>query len=173
VKKVVLVALVLVVCGVLYDSVLAQEKPRYLVTYVRSLALQNPLIQRSATVVTVVNQSSLSCDVQVEWFAGNATSPLCTVITNGVAPGAPLNFCTRPLPGSVTTCSDACDPPILGNFQGKAIVSSSEGLSQGFDECSLIAVDARVYYMALGSDAAVSAISNSKVVFFGEGNLGD
>src|ERR1700737_353061 len=65
-KKVILCALVLAANGVLVNSVLSQEKvPRYLVTYVRS---QNPGPIRAATAVTVTNQSSESCAVQVEWF---------------------------------------------------------------------------------------------------------
>jgi hypothetical protein len=64
-KRVILFALVLAVHGVLLNSVLAQEIPRYLVTYVRS---QNVGPIRSATAVTVTNQSSESCTVQVEWF---------------------------------------------------------------------------------------------------------
>jgi len=167
-KKVILFALILAVCGVLHNSVLAQERPRYLVTYVRSAA-QDSII-RSATVVTVVNQSSFqSCDVRVEWFRAGASAPLCTEMAT-MQPGAANQFCTRPLGGLITVCSDPCQPQIAGVFQGTAIVSSSDVF-----ECSLIAVDARVYYTTGtgNTDTAVSAISNSKVVFFGEGNLGD
>src|SRR5689334_10066778 len=71
-KKVILCALVLAANGVLVNSVLSQEPvtlvshlPRYLVTYVRS---QNAGPIRAATAVTVTNQSSESCSVQVEWF---------------------------------------------------------------------------------------------------------
>jgi hypothetical protein len=68
-KKVILCAVVLAANGVLVNSVLAQEVvvPRYLVTYTRS---QNAGPIRAATAVTVTNQSSESCAVQVEWFRG-------------------------------------------------------------------------------------------------------
>jgi hypothetical protein len=46
-------------------------------------------------------------------------------------------------------------------------VSSSEGF-----DCSLLGVEARVYYTT-PDDAQVSAISNSKIVFAGDGNIGD
>ena len=67
-KKVMLVTLVLAFYGVLHNSVLAQVEPRYLVTYARS---QNAGPIWSATAVTVTNQSSLVCRVQVEWFLSN------------------------------------------------------------------------------------------------------
>jgi hypothetical protein len=50
-----------------------------------------------------------------------------------------------------------------------AVVSSSKEPT----ECSRIAVDARVYYTSGANDTGIAAISNSKIVFFGEGNLGD
>ena len=78
-KKVILFALILTICGVLHNSVLAQENPedgsdanvaiypedyegvpRYVVTFIKSSS--NTLI-RSATAVTVINQSiaSVTC----------------------------------------------------------------------------------------------------------------
>jgi hypothetical protein len=167
-KKVMLVTLVLAVCGVLHNSVLAQEA-RYLVTYVSS---STHTAIRSATVVTVVNQSDRACGVEVEWFVSpNPATPVCTRNIL-VDPGQAVQFCSRPLPNSITADCEVClDQPLTSQNQGKAIVSSSIGFP-----CSLIAVEARVYYTT-GSekegDTAISAISNSKVVFFGEGNLGD
>jgi hypothetical protein len=172
-KKVILFALVLAVNGVLLSSVLAQETERYLVTYVSSSTL---VTIRSATVVTVINQSSSrSCNVQVAWFVSpfpeqNVNKPLCTDNAR-VIPGEAVQFCSRGLPNSITICTQTCDPPLTElQHQGKAIVSSSDEF-----ECSLLGVEARVYYTTGvgGADTAISAISNSKVVFFGEGNLGD
>jgi hypothetical protein len=75
------------------------------------------------------------------------------------------------LPG-IVGCAPVATPvncPELAEsaVEGTAIVSSTDVF-----ECSLIAVDARVYYTT-SDDTAVSAISNSKIVFAGEGNLGD
>jgi len=166
-KKVILFALVLAVHGVLLNSVLAQEVPRYLVTYVRS---QNVGPIWSATAVTVTNQSSKeSCIVQVEWFQSDPVISQC-ILEVEMAPGVTRHFCSRRLPADITSCSPVATPatcPALFGSQGTAIVSSTARF-----ECSLIAVDARVYYTT-PSDAAISAISNSKVVFFSEGNLGD
>jgi hypothetical protein len=174
-KKVILFALALAVCGVFHNSVLAQENSdRYLVTYVRSSATSAAI--RSATVITVINQSSSDCNVQVEWFVSPPPS-LDRLCTNNFVlhPGSALQVCSRSLPGSIAVCGDVCSPQLTAqNHQGKAIVSSSEGF-----QCSLIAVDARVYFTTGGAgpspanDTAILAISNSKVVFAGEGNLGD
>lgn len=178
-KKVVLFAFVLAVCGVFHNSVLAQQlKQRYLVTYARSAATSTIPI-RSATAVTVVNQSFKSCPVQVQWFPGGiggTTDPVCTAMAM-VDAGTAHQFCTRPLNGLITTCNaDAtCSGPeaITGVFQGAAVVSSGVKSSSDEFDCSLIGVEARVYYTTGANDGAISAISNSKVVFFGEGNLGD
>jgi hypothetical protein len=187
-KKVTLFALFLTVCGVLYKSVLAQENlgdnsdvdvtiaedyegaPRFLVTHVRS---RTGTGLDSATAVTVVNQSSQACSVQVAWLRANQPDvPLCTLGPFNVSPGFARTFCSRRLPaGTITECNSACgqppnaDPALQVN-SGKAIVSSSAGF-----DCSLIAVEARVYYTT-PNDASILAISNSKILFFGEGNLG-
>jgi hypothetical protein len=169
-KKVILCALVLAVSGVLVNSVLAQQVPRYLVTYARS---QNVGPIRSATVMTVTLQStsqstSQTCTVKVEWFLSNGNS-VCT-LTEEISPGMTNHFCSRNLPADITSCFPTATPdtcPALFGSQGTAVVSSDDRF-----ECSLIAVDARVYYTTPG-DAEVSAISNPKIVFAGEGNLGD
>jgi hypothetical protein len=175
-KRVVLFALVLTVCGVLHNSALAAD--RYLVTYWRSLT--GPEI-RSTTVVTVVNQSSSVCNVQVEWFPSAASAtPVGTSGPLVVDPTEAVQFCSRNLRDTIVSCSSGgvSIPPLTGTTpeganqpnQGKAIVSSSDS-----SECSLLGVEARVYYTT-GSDppdTAISAISNSKIVFIDEGNLGD
>jgi hypothetical protein len=183
-KKIRVFALVLVVCGALLTPVLAQERPdssrdagaaipldayeggvnRYLVTYMNS---QSTTAIRSATVVTVTNQSSRSCAVKIEWFRGLApNTPVCTT-TVAVAPEVTHDFCSRNLPDAITACNSICAPELTFD-EGKAIVSSSETVG-----CSLIGVEARVYYTTGVSDMAVSAISNPKIVETERGNLGD
>jgi hypothetical protein len=174
-KKVILCALVLAVNGVLVNSVLAQEVPRYLVTYWRSLTNLNI---RSGTVVTVVNQSlSATCNVQVEWVLsfpvnGNTHAGMSGPLPLG--PGQAAHFCSRNLAPNIPGCTNGgVSVPALngagGENQGKAIVSSSNTPA----DCRLLGVEARVYYTTGGNDATISAISNSKIVFAGEGNLGD
>jgi hypothetical protein len=173
-KKVILCALVLAVHGVLLNSVLAQETPRYVVTYIKS---QTGEEIRSATVVTVVNQSSTVCNVEVAWFTG--VGPLLGTSSVPVGSGQAFQFCSRSLPNSITRCDSISRPElnapelleVAGHMevqQGKAIVSSTTRPA-----CSRIAIEARVYYTRGKDDKDISAISNSKVVFIDEGNLGD
>jgi hypothetical protein len=59
---------------------------------------------------------------------------------------------------NITTCNTICDPELTFT-EGKAIVSSSAP-----DECSRIAVDARVYYTTGDvTDTGVVAVSNPKI----------
>jgi hypothetical protein len=171
-KKVILCAIVLAVHGVLLNSVLAQDQvDRYLVTYVQSIGGDTKGI-RSLTAVTVVNQSSLSCPVQVTFFRPDGITRPCTLIAT-LAPGVTHNYCSRNVSSLITPCDSTCTSnlTLIDLASGKAIVSSTDVF-----ECSLIAVDARVYYTmggAAANDTAITAISNSKIVFAGEGNLGD
>ena len=166
-KKVILCALILAVHGVLLNSVLAQDqlKQRYVVTYTRS---QTGEEIRSATAVTVVNQSSAGCIVEVAWFG--ELGELLGSSSLDVPPRSAFQFCSRNLPNSITRCDRLSSPELNSAtpVQGKAIVSSTEG-----PDCSRIAIEARVYYTTGDHDTAISAISNSKVVFIDEGNLGD
>src|SRR5262249_38288062 len=128
---------------------------RYLVTYMNS---QTGNAIRSATVVTVTNQSSRSCAVQIEWFRGfTPNTPACTT-TAVIDPGVTEDFCSRNLPGAITACNIICDPELTFD-EGKAIVSSSENAS-----CGLIGVEARVYYTTGEGDTGVSGISNPKII---------
>ena len=127
----------------------------YLVTYLKS----RTDMPRSATVVTVINQSQQSCTVRVDWFAGfEPDTPACSS-TEVLEPGVANDFCSRDLLSNVTTCNTICDPE-LTFIEGKAIV-----LSSASDECSRIAIDARVYYTTGDlTDTGVAAVSNSRVV---------
>ena len=86
--------------------------------------------------------------------------------------GNAFQFCSRHLPDPITRCDIISSPELNSDtpvvMQGKAVVSSTDG-----PECSRIAVEARVYYTTGEDDTAISAISNSKIVFIDEGNLGD
>jgi len=166
-KKVILVAFVLAICGVLHNSALAQFDNRYRVTYAQSLRTGGQI--QSATVVTVVNQSSQSCNIAIDWFQSGGAHE-CGRRSLPLDPGDAVHFCSRALPNNITNCGGSqttCGQQDFNVFQGTAIVSSSTGPA-----CSNIAVDARVYYTTAG-DTAISGISNSKIVFIREGNLGD
>ena len=171
-KKVILFALVLAVHGVLLNSALAQDTQRYVVTYIRS---QTGKGIRSATAVTVLNQSRDTCEVQVAWFLSSGFTPI-GISSASVSGRNSVQFCSRDLPDSITKCDSISNPELdsATEVQGRAVVISGVNRqADGFDSCSLLAIEARVYYTTGHYDTAISAISNSKIVFVGEGNLGD
>jgi len=166
-----LVMLLLLLSGLLGELALPvaataqvpQLQSRYLVTYMRSDA--NGITIRSATVVTVTNQSGDFCDVTVLYFDGASShnlSPLCTVTLLRLSPDVTVNFCSRDIPNSISGCNQTCSPPLM-LAEGRVIVSST---------CREIGVSGRVYYMGTG-DFTVSGISDSQVVVYGAGNNGD
>jgi hypothetical protein len=135
--------------------------PRYLVTYMKS---QTPGKLRSATVVSIANQSTRPNVVAVSWFNGLTpnTSPVGLRVLV-IPPDFTVNLGSRDLPVELTALIAVSNPQLLFN-DGRAIVSSSQ---------PEIGVSARVYYTSGDRDEELHAITDSKVVKFGEGNNGD
>lgn len=135
--------------------------PRYLVTYMNS---QTRGRIRSATVVSITNQSNLLNRVFVSYFKGltDNNNPVC-VCGYVIPPDFTIDFCSRSLPTEITTCNCVCQPELEFD-EGRAIVSSM------FPE---IGVSSRVYYTAGSDDSQLLAITDSKIVLFGAGNTGD
>jgi hypothetical protein len=133
--------------------------PRYLVTYMNSQT-RNKI--RSATVVSVTNQAKQPNRVVVSYYWGLGNS-VAGSSAFSIPPGWTIDFCTRNLPGEITTCNSVPKPELTFN-EGRAIVSST---------LSGIAVSARVYYTSGKGDEELLAITDSKIVNFGEGNNGD
>lgn len=139
---------------------------RYRVTYMKSNTAATAL--RTATVVSITNQSLVTCGTSVDFKIGFGGTACTTNIT--LAPGETGDHCSRTIPSGVTTCNATCAPaPGLAFAEGSAIVGSSILPSR----CSAIAVSARTYYTQSLSDAPVSAITDAKVVRIGAGNAGD
>jgi hypothetical protein len=136
-------------------------KPRYLVTYMNS---QTRGRSRSATVVTVTNQSSSSCRVAVSYFKGFSSNanPVCST-SFAIPPDFTVDFCSRNLPGEVTACNSICAPELTFD-EGRAIVSST---------CKEIGVSSRIYYTSGTNDEQITGITDTKIVQFGQGNNGD
>lgn len=135
--------------------------PRYLVTYMKSNTSGRI---RSGTVVTVTNQSSFTNRVFVFYFRGltDNITPDC-VSAMAIPPDYTVDFCSRSLPSLLTTCNIVCNPEL--NFhEGRIIISSM------FPE---IGVSSRVYYTAGNQDEELLAITDSKIVPFRQGNIGD
>jgi len=136
-------------------------KPRYLVTYMHS---ETGGRIRSATVVSVTNQSALTNRVFVSYFLGftDNTTPVC-VCAFAIPPDFTVDFCSRDLPTALTVCNCVCDPELVFD-EGRAVVSSM------WPE---IGVSSRVYYTSGDDDTGLLAITDSKIVAFGQGNNGD
>jgi hypothetical protein len=136
-------------------------RPRYLVTYMNS---QTRGRIRSATVVSVTNQSNLFNRVFVSYFKGltDNTNPVC-VCGFALPPDYTIDFLSRHLPGEITAGNCTCDPELVFD-EGRAIVSAM------YPE---IGVSSRVYYTMGDDDSQLLAITDSKIVAFARGNRGD
>lgn len=144
------------------DPVIAiPTRARYLITYMKSRTEDSI---RSATVASVTNQTDTTCRVTVSYFKGltNDSSPACST-TFSIPSELTVDYCSRDLPGALTTCNSTCNPALTFD-EGRAIVSST---------CRDIGVSARVYYTSGDADDRVDAITDSKVVRYDEGNKGD
>lgn len=135
--------------------------PRYLVTYMHS-ETGGPI--RSATVVSVTNQSDRPNLVSVSYFKGftDNTSPV-GVTSFAIPPDFTVDFSSRDLPTQLTVCNSVCNPELVFD-EGRAIVSSRR---------PEIGVSSRVYYTAGDRDEELLSITDSKVVRFGKANKGD
>ena len=141
--------------------ILLPAVPRYLVTYMNS---QTRGRIRSATVVSVTNQSNAINRVFVSFFKGfSPNSAPVGVCAFAIPPEFTVDFSSRDLPTEITTCNSVCNPPLEFD-EGRVIVSSM------WPE---IGVSSRVYYTAGDDDRQLLAITDSKVVVFGKGNIGD
>jgi hypothetical protein len=134
---------------------------RYLVTYMNS---QTGGRIRSATVVSVTNQSERPNPVTVTYFKGfsDNTSPVGSS-SFVIPPDFTVDFATRNLPGEITVTNSVPNPALVFD-EGRAIVSS---------RLREIAVSARVVYTSGDRDGQLLSITDSKVVRFGQGNEGD
>jgi hypothetical protein len=136
-------------------------EPRYLVTYMNSQT-GGPI--RSATVVSITNQSRVINRVFVSFFRGfqDNTTPV-GVAAFAIPPDFTVDFASRNLPGEITIVN-AIPTPELVFDEGRAVVSST------YPE---IGVSARVVYTRGDNDGELMAITDSKVVVFGKQNIGD
>ena len=136
--------------------------PRYVVTYMNSDTLSSP---RTTTVISITNNSSVSCLTSVDWKFGFGGVSCTTSLSLG--PGQTGEHCSRPLGTGDLVCNATCSPALTA-IEGNAIVGSTNILA-----CSAIALEARTFYTTGSTDGTLNAISPSKVVRFGQGNQGD
>jgi hypothetical protein len=150
----------------LFQIALAQEQRRYVVPYVQSLRTGGTI--HSATVITVFNNSPGPCSIQVDWFQSGGAAE-CARDVPVLPSHQSAHFCTRALPNNISSClsQTTCASTDFNVLQGFAIISSSAGLP-----CSAIAADVRVIY-SNADDSVIQGVSNPRVIFVDEGNLGD
>lgn len=119
---------------------------------------------RSATVVSITNQSRLFNRVWVSFFKGfSDDSNAVGVAGFAIPPQYTVDFSSRTLPGELTVTNAPSNPELTFD-EGRAVVSSM------WPE---IAVSARVLYTAGDNDERLHAITDSKVVRYGDRNRGD
>lgn len=141
---------------------------RFRVGYILSDTSSTP---RSATVVTVVNEATVPCTISVDWRKGFSATGIggviCTTTFVGLARGQSAEFCSRSLPGQVSTCNSTCAPGLTFD-EGNAVVGSTTGAA-----CAKITVGARTYYFSNAADTAIAAITDPAIAKFGTGTIGD
>ena len=136
-------------------------RTRYLVTYMQSNTSGR---LRSSTVVSVTNQSDRPNLVTVSWFRGFVDNSSPSGVSSFVIPpDFTVDFGSRDIPADLTTVNSVPSPELTFD-EGRALVSSRQ---------PEIGVSARVYYTAGDGDERLEAITDSKVVQFGQGNAGD
>jgi len=135
---------------------------RYRLTYMTS---QTATAIRTATVVSITNQSAATCVTSVDWRFGFGSTTCTTTLSLG--PAQTGEHCSRGLPGAIASCNATCSPA-LTLIEGNAVIGSTNVTG-----CDRIAVDARIYYTTGATDTAVSAVSNPNIVKRGLGNTGD
>jgi hypothetical protein len=136
---------------------------RYRVTYFKSNTAVIAL--RSASIVSITNGNSGSCKVAVDWRTGGTVSSCTSSLVIG--PGSTQDFCSRTIPGGITTCNATCSPSLTFN-EGSAVVGSATTTG-----CERIELSARTVYTASTTDSPVSAITDAKVVRYNFPNIGD
>jgi hypothetical protein len=137
----------------------AVNTPRFVVPFVRTHTATAG--QRSATAITVVNTAGVSCRVRVDFHAATKPGAAACRLTLVVGAGLSLDFCTRNIPGAITTCNAVCNPEQIG-LEGKATIYTADTTA-----CTKIRIDPRIYYFSgVTSDTGVLAVSNTQFAPF-------
>jgi len=119
---------------------------------------------RTATIVSITNQSSDPCEVSVDWTYADGSSVVCTTVST-IVPGATHQHCTRAVPILVSTCQATCSPALTFH-EGSGVVSRLKTCK------NTLAIDARLYHMG-AADVPVQGIADLKVIQFGKKNKFD
>jgi hypothetical protein len=136
---------------------------RYIVTYLKS---RTDIAQRSATVISITNNSTAVCSTSVDWKVGFGGVSCTTNLS--LAPGQTGEHCSRNLSGGgLASCNATCSPEQTF-IEGNAIVGSTTGTT-----CAKIAVYPRTFYTTGSTDQTLNGVADAKLVAVGLGNAGD
>jgi hypothetical protein len=139
----------------------AGQIARYVATYMASLTGSG---QRTATVVSITNNSSSTCTTAVDWKVGFGGVSCTTTLI--LAPGQTGEHCSRSI-NLGFVCNATCSPELTA-IEGNAIIGSTSGSA-----CAAIAVYARTLYTTGSSDETLNAVADANIVKVGAGNNGD
>ena len=143
----------------------AGEIARYTLPYFYSVAGASG--DRSVAVINVMNQTTVACDVTVEFQYATQTSDICS-ITATIAPKQSEIFCSRSVFDPVAPCHIVCPSGGLTFNEGHAFIDSTNSTA-----CSNIAVDAREFFLRDPSDTLVDSSSQLTIVKYNLKNNGD
>jgi hypothetical protein len=138
------------------------QVPRYVATYMASQTGPSP---RSATVISITNNSSSVCGTSVDWKVGFGGVSCTTTLS--LAPGQTGEHCSRSLNSGLAICNATCSPELTA-IEGNAIIGSTSGTP-----CAAIAVSARTFYTTGTSDLTLNGVSDTNLVRVASGNNGD
>jgi hypothetical protein len=141
---------------------------RFRVGYMNSQTSGTP---RSATVITVVNESTTPCTISVDWRKGFSATGIggviCTTTFVNLERGQSAEFCSRDVPSNVSVCNSTCAPALTLD-EGNTVVGSTNTAA-----CARITVSPRIYYFGNVADTSIQAITDPAVAKFAVGNVGD
>jgi hypothetical protein len=140
----------------------AGQIQRYIATY---MASQTGPSQRTATVISITNNSSSTCATAVDWKVGFGGVSCTTTLV--LAPGQTGEHCSRSINSGLAICNATCSPELTA-IEGDAIIGSTRGTA-----CAAIAVYARTFYTTGTSDQTLNAVADANIVRVGAGNNGD
>lgn len=147
------------------SPVTPDHRQLFLIGYLNS---DTTTANRAATVISITNQGSVSCEVSADWFRGlDPADAICTTVTT-IEPGQTQEHCSRSLPDAIAVCQATCAPELAFD-EGNAVVNVHKKCLKA----NPLAVDPRLYYTNGNADEEVAGIADLKVIRFGKANRGD
>ena len=127
---------------------------------------------RSVTAINVQNQSTISCEVGVQFQKAYGVTNTCSVTLTIPAKQSRV-FCSRVVNDPLMPCNASCSPALTYDT-GHFFVSSTAPLPGATDKCKSLLIDARLFYTRDIADDLVEGATRLTVVKSpGEANLGD